>query len=524
MRFFQKFLLALILSSLSLRAQDDPATPVFKVTSVETNFTVTSSVETNESGDINPIRIQEASDEPGQRRERHRPQRPRDHRDDIVRIHGDVTVGPGEVVGDIVVIAGKLRMDGEVNGSIVAIGTDAVINGPVRDNVVVVPGPVHFGPKADVQEDAVVVGSYSRDPEARFGRKFNPVNMPEIVPFIGGIKEFLFQGVVLARPLPPGVAWVWYVNIGMFLALLGLTLLFPTPVRVGAETIADRPIMSMFSGFLTILLFVPVLALVSLTVIGFPVAIMALVLSALFGKASVMTFLGQQIGRNLNLSILQTPLVAMVVGALLLIALYMVPVVGMLVWAIATLLGIGSMMVAIASALNNRPTEPTPTAYPQAAPVASPVDPTTVTATTVPVVEGAAPTTASITTSTLAVYRRVGFWKRTLAAILDLLLLSIPMGLAQAFAPLLLIAYFVTMWTWKGTSIGKICLGLKIVRTDGTPINFAIALVRSLASCFSFAVFLLGFFWAGWDREKQSWHDKIAGTIVVQVPKGVSLL
>jgi uncharacterized RDD family membrane protein YckC len=80
------------------------------------------------------------------------------------------------------------------------------------------------------------------------------------------------------------------------------------------------------------------------------------------------------------------------------------------------------------------------------------------------------------------------------------------------------------MWTWKGTSVGKICLGLKIVRTDGTPIDFAVALVRSLAACFSFIVFFLGFFWAGWDRDKQSWHDKIAGTVVVQVPKGVSLL
>src|SRR5205823_14906626 len=90
--------------------------------------------------------------------------------------------------------------------------------------------------------------------------------------------------------------------------------------------------------------------------------------------------------------------------------------------------------------------------------------------------------------------------------------------------PLVVFGYFVGMWTWKGTSVGKICLGLKIVRTDGTPIDFAVALVRSLASFFSALVFLLGFFWAGWDREKQSWHDKIAGTVVVQVPKGVSLL
>jgi uncharacterized RDD family membrane protein YckC len=197
----------------------------------------------------------------------------------------------------------------------------------------------------------------------------------------------------------------------------------------------------------------------------------------------------------------------------------MVPIVGMLVWGVATLLGIGAMMVATAYALNNRPTVPTPTTYPDGS---IPVQPIAAAPNVPPTAEPLTTTTAMATAT--PVYRRVGFWKRTLAAILDLLLLSVPMVLTQGFAPLLLIAYFVGMWTWKGTSIGKICLGLKIVRIDGTPIDFAVALVRSLASCFSFAVFLLGFFWAGWDKEKQSWHDKIAGTIVVQVPKGVSLL
>jgi len=48
--------------------------------------------------------------------------------------------------------------------------------------------------------------------------------------------------------------------------------------------------------------------------------------------------------------------------------------------------------------------------------------------------------------------------------------------------------------------------------------------VRAAASIFSALVMFIGFFWAGWNREKQSWHDKIAGTAVVKMPKGVSLL
>jgi uncharacterized RDD family membrane protein YckC len=79
------------------------------------------------------------------------------------------------------------------------------------------------------------------------------------------------------------------------------------------------------------------------------------------------------------------------------------------------------------------------------------------------------------------------------------------------------------MWSWKGTTIGGVVFGLRIVRRDGRPIDFAVALLRSLASFFSALVVFVGFFWAGWNREKQSWHDLIAGTIVIKVPKGVPL-
>jgi uncharacterized RDD family membrane protein YckC len=67
-------------------------------------------------------------------------------------------------------------------------------------------------------------------------------------------------------------------------------------------------------------------------------------------------------------------------------------------------------------------------------------------------------------------------------------------------------------------------MGLKIVRTNGAPVTFTVALVRCLSSFFSAFVLFLGFFWIGWDREKQAWHDKIAGTIVVRVPRDLALL
>jgi uncharacterized RDD family membrane protein YckC len=80
------------------------------------------------------------------------------------------------------------------------------------------------------------------------------------------------------------------------------------------------------------------------------------------------------------------------------------------------------------------------------------------------------------------------------------------------------------MWTWRGTTVGGIVLNLRVVRYDGKPMNFAVALVRALSAAFSIVVFFLGFLWIAWSQDKQGWHDKIAGTVVVRQPRGTPLL
>ena len=86
---------------------------------------------------------------------------------------------------------------------------------------------------------------------------------------------------------------------------------------------------------------------------------------------------------------------------------------------------------------------------------------------------------------------------------------------------LLLIAliYHVGFWAWKQTTVGGMICQLRLVRTDGGPVRFAEALVRALAGIFSLIVAGIGFLWILWDPERQSWHDRIAGTYVVKVPR-----
>ena len=121
---------------------------------------------------------------------------------------------------------------------------------------------------------------------------------------------------------------------------------------------------------------------------------------------------------------------------------------------------------------------------------------------------------------------RAGFWERMGAAFLDVILVSILGGIlgGPPWLFLVALAYFAGMWGWKGTTIGCIVLKLKVVRLDGGPVTFAVALVRGLAAAFSLVVFFLGFLWIAWDPEKQGWHDKIAGTVVVRLPQTQALV
>ncbi len=129
---------------------------------------------------------------------------------------------------------------------------------------------------------------------------------------------------------------------------------------------------------------------------------------------------------------------------------------------------------------------------------------------------------------------RAGFWARMGAAFLDVVLVMLLTGLAvhaplgRALLPwsvfLVWLAYFAGMWAWRGTTIGGIVLNLKVVRFDGQPLTFPVALVRALMAAFSAVVLFLGFFWIAWSREKQAWHDKIAGTVVVRQPRDMPLI
>ena len=68
-----------------------------------------------------------------------------------------------------------------------------------------------------------------------------------------------------------------------------------------------------------------------------------------------------------------------------------------------------------------------------------------------------------------------------------------------------------------GQTWGRKIVGIEVVRTDnGAAPGWGKAIGRSLFAAFISAnVFYLGYLWMIWDGDKQTWHDKVAGTSVV---------
>lgn len=77
--------------------------------------------------------------------------------------------------------------------------------------------------------------------------------------------------------------------------------------------------------------------------------------------------------------------------------------------------------------------------------------------------------------------------------------------------------YWIVTWSVLRGSLGQRALGMRVVKAaDGSRIGLARAVLRFVGYLISVLPFCIGLIWAGFDPQKQGWHDKIAGTFVVR--------
>jgi uncharacterized RDD family membrane protein YckC len=131
--------------------------------------------------------------------------------------------------------------------------------------------------------------------------------------------------------------------------------------------------------------------------------------------------------------------------------------------------------------------------------------------------------------ASVAVGEKAGAGQRFLAFVIDVIILAVlnqivvsifgggDPAAASGLSTLVGIAYVVGLWTyWNGQTVGKRVMGIRIVKADGSPFGLVPAIIRYVGYIVSGIVLLLGFIWILFDKDKQGWHDKIAGTYVVK--------
>ena len=76
--------------------------------------------------------------------------------------------------------------------------------------------------------------------------------------------------------------------------------------------------------------------------------------------------------------------------------------------------------------------------------------------------------------------------------------------------------YFLALWVWRGQTVGKMAMAIKVVRRDGHPLGVGTALLRLVGYLFSTLLLFAGFLMIAFDPQRRALHDRLADTLVVE--------
>ncbi|MGE5675102.1 MAG: RDD family protein [Mycobacterium leprae] len=132
-----------------------------------------------------------------------------------------------------------------------------------------------------------------------------------------------------------------------------------------------------------------------------------------------------------------------------------------------------------------------------------------------------------------------GFWRRTVATAIDLLLLFLLMGavgvaavlsvggltgsMGLSFVAAFLMAVIAVPWLYYAGldssglcgTIGKWLMGLEVTDLEQAPLTLEQASVRHLARCCSVLLLGTGYLFCLWTRRRQTFHDWLSDTLVL---------
>ncbi len=438
--------------------------------------------------------------------------------DDVVAVFGHVQVD-GTARGDAVAILGSLTMNGKAEGDVVSVLGKLTINGPVKEAVCVL-GDVELGPLARVDQLVVVGGNVTRDPAAVVGKEEVVLGLSQASwKGIEGAGVWLREALLRGRLLSfhPATSWAWGVAAVCLAMYVFIALILGRSLNACAERLEQRPGHVILTAFITAILSPLLLVLLSITFIGPFVYLMLLMTAWVIGKAAFLNWLGRRVLLPLGLT---NAALATLLGGVLLMLIYLVPVLSLILWKLSGFIGVGIVVSATLHSIKRDQAPATPSQglpMKMAAPDVSPTADTE--SRTLPEPQ------ANAFQEDMLQFPRAGSAPRFNALLIDALLvgfISVVVPLV-AFVPLFLV-YSLVGWAMRGTTVGGAICRLQVVRLDRRQMNWTIAAVRTLGGVLSVLPVGYGLLRVDGDREKQTWHDQIAGTTVVVLPKARPLI
>jgi uncharacterized RDD family membrane protein YckC len=477
----------------------------------------------------------------------------------VLRIGQDYALRANEVVRDVTVVFGSARIDGRVEGDLVVIFGPVTLSDTavVEGSFVVVGGNATVQAGAIVRDEVIVIGAGLDVPENFiFGSGHVVIGTRALGAWMESVVPWVTYGLLWGRPIVASIGWVWNIVALFLLVYFLINLVAHEPVTATASVLATRPLGSFMTGLLVLLLAGPVSALLAVSIIGIaviPFALAALVVAGLVGRVGVLRAIGNTVMRPDEPGSRSQGLRSFVIGFALVTLTYMVPLLGLVAWALFGVLGLGASVLAFLTAwrrenpkvekaprmrkgapLTAPPSEPAPSGgFAFAAPAAPVVTqtpgfgagPTTLgdepaesggwqpTIDTGGGPAGAASFAAGggaaaapmpgVSASDLASFPRAAFLDRAAAFVIDVVLLLFvseifdrqSMYRDDDFLLPLMLVYFIGFWVWKGTTIGGIVANLRVVKVNGGELSFLEGLVRGLTSVLSFGALGIGVLW-----------------------------
>lgn len=274
------------------------------------------------------------------------------HASGVVSVFGSAT-SAGDVDQDVVSVLGSTHITGGTVGQqAVAVLGSVYINGEVNGEVVAVLGNVELGPEARVHGNITIVGGdLKKDPAALVDGHVENVIGVDWANF-DWARPWIQRCLLYGRPLAfsSGLGWAWGIALGILALYVFMAVVFRGAVDKCVHTLETEPGPSILAA-LVLTLAIPVLiVLLAITVVGIaaiPFLVIGLVGATIFGKVVVLAAIGKRCTPSMANDPVSHTVVGVLVGGLILLVVYTLPVLGFVIYKLTDLLGLGVVAYAL---------------------------------------------------------------------------------------------------------------------------------------------------------------------------------